>query len=124
LSVGAAWLGSWSLRTPGAAIWRPAVSAAIALALAAVVVQCVQYANGSFGPGEGAFPSVFFGWTGLYAVNVLIVAYWLTTFLTETLRPGGRALELLRRSVEPLAFYWAVLGLVEVAAFILLYVVA
>jgi heme/copper-type cytochrome/quinol oxidase subunit 3 len=124
LSVGAAWSGARSLRDPGTAIWRPAVSAAIALALAAVVLQCVQYATGSFGPGEGGFPSVFFGWTGLYAVNVLMVAYWLTTSLTETLRPGGRALELLRGSAESVAFYWAVLGLVEVAAFILLYVVA
>jgi cytochrome c oxidase subunit III len=124
LSVAATWLGAWSLRTPARGSWRLGMAGAIALALAAVAIQCVQYATSSFGPGEGAFASVFFGWTGLYAVNVLIVLYWLTTSLTETLRPGGRALELLRGNAESLAFYWGVLGLVEVAAFILLYVVA
>ena len=124
VSVGAAWLGASSLRTPGAALWRPAMAVAIGLALVAVVLQCVQYATASFGPGEGGFASVFFGWTGLFALNVLIVVYWLTTSLTETLRPGGRALEHLRATAESLALYWAVLGLVQVAAFILLYLVA
>jgi heme/copper-type cytochrome/quinol oxidase subunit 3 len=124
LSVGAAWLAASSLRAPGAKLWRPAMAASIVLALAAVVLQCVQYATTSFGPGEGGFASVFFGWTGLFAVNILFVAYWLTSSLTETLRPGGRALEYLRASADAIAFYWAVLGLVEVAAFILLYVVA
>lgn len=123
-SVGAAWLGATSLRTPGAALWRPASGAAIGLALVAVVLQCVQYATSSFGPGEGGFASVFFGWTGLYVLNILVVVYWLTSSLAETLRPGGRALEYLRATVESIALYWAVLGLVEVAAFILLYLVA
>jgi hypothetical protein len=44
--------------------------------------------------------------------------------LTETLRPGGRTLELLHAYADSVALYWTVLGLIQVAAFILLYLVA
>jgi heme/copper-type cytochrome/quinol oxidase subunit 3 len=123
-SVAASWLGAWSLRAPSSAGWRAGAGAAMLLALTAVGLQCAQYANLGFGPGDGSFPSVFVGWTGLLAVNVLAVVYWLTTLLAESLRPIGRSLPLLRPSAEALGLYWAVLGLVEIVSFILLYFVA
>ena len=123
-SIAASGLAAWSLRAPNAARWRAGSGAALLLALAAIGLQCAQYANLGFGPGDGSFPSVFVGWTGLLAVNVLAVVYWLTTLLAETLRPLGRSLELVRPSAEALALYWGVLGLIEVVSFILLNVVA
>jgi heme/copper-type cytochrome/quinol oxidase subunit 3 len=123
-SAGATWLAAWSAREPNPMLWRLGIGAAILLALAALGLQCAQYANLGFGPGDGSFPSVFVGWTGLIAVNILGVVYWLTTLLAETLRRGGRSLPLLRASAEAAGVYWGTLGLIEIAAFILLYVVA
>jgi heme/copper-type cytochrome/quinol oxidase subunit 3 len=92
--------------------------------LAAVVVQLVQYTNLGFGAGDGSFASVFVGWTVLLTVNVLAVVYWLWILLAESLGRVGRTPELIRPSAEALALYWSVLGVIEVTAFILLYVVA
>jgi heme/copper-type cytochrome/quinol oxidase subunit 3 len=124
VSVAATIFAAGALRTPNGGMWRLGLAVALVAALAAVAIQCANFATTGFGPGEGGFASVYFGWTGLYAVNVLVVAYWLTVSLTETLRPGGRALELIRGSADALALYWAVLGLIEIVAFILLYLVA
>jgi len=123
-SVGATGLAAWSARAPNPQLWRLGSGAAILLALAALGLQCAQYANLGFGPGDGSFASVFVGWTGVIAVNILGVLYWLTTLLAETLHPRGRSLTLLRPSAEAAVVYWGTLGLIEIAAFILLYVVA
>jgi heme/copper-type cytochrome/quinol oxidase subunit 3 len=123
-SVAATWLAAWSARGPNLALWRVGIGAAILLALAALGVQCAQYANLGFGPGDGSFASVFVGWTGLLAVNILGVVYWLTTLLSETLRPRGRSVPLLRASANAVGVYWGTLGLIALIAFILLYVVA
>lgn len=122
-SVVAAWVGAWSTRTVNVVGWRAGMAAAILLALAAVGIQSAQYANLGFGPGDGSFASVFVGWTGLYAVNVLAVAYWLATLLSESFNRLGRPLELIRPTADGLALYWGVLGIVEVGAFLLLYIV-
>jgi heme/copper-type cytochrome/quinol oxidase subunit 3 len=123
-SAAATWLAAWSARVPNPLLWRVGIGAAILLALAALGLQCAQYANLGFGPGDGSFASVFVGWTGLIAVNILGVLYWLTTLLAESLRARGRSLNLLRASAEAAGVYWVTLGLIEVVAFILLYVVA
>jgi len=123
-SVAACVLGAWSARSANRLMWRVGMAAAILLALAAIGLQSAQYANLGFGQAEGSFPSVFLGWTGLYAFNVLIVTYWLGTLLAESLRSTGRTLELIRPTADALAFYWGVLGVIEITAFILLYLVA
>ena len=123
-SVAATWLAAWSARGPTPFLWRVGAGAAILLALAALGLQCAQFANLGFGPGDGSFASVFVGWTGVIAVNILGVLYWLTTLLSETLHAGGRSLPLLRASAEAAGLYWGILGLIEITAFILLYVVA
>jgi heme/copper-type cytochrome/quinol oxidase subunit 3 len=124
MGVAAAWLAAWSAGRRKVMLWRAGAGAAILLALAAVGLQCAQYANLGFGPGDGSFASVFVGWTGLLAVNFLGVVYWLTTLFAETFRAAGRPLKLMRAPAEALGVYWGVLGLVEVTAFILLYFVA
>jgi heme/copper-type cytochrome/quinol oxidase subunit 3 len=123
-SIAACGYGAWVTRSPNTLAWRLALGAAIVLALAAIGLQAAQYPNLSFGPGEGGFASVFFGWTGLFALNVLAVVYWLVSMLAETLNPAGRTLELIRPTAESLTLYWGVLGLIEILAFILLYLVA
>jgi len=123
-SVAACVLGAWSARSANPLVWRVGMGAAILLALAAIGLQSAQYANLGFGPGEGSFASVFVGWTGVIAVNILAVVYWLTTLLAETLNPRGRSLPLLRASGEAAGVYWGTLALIELTAFILLYVVA
>ena len=122
-SVAATWAGARSARTVNVPLWRAGLAAAILLALAAIGLQSAQYANLGFGPGDGSFASVFLGWTGLYLVNVLVVVYWLTTLLTESFNRLGRPLELIRPTAEGLTLYWSVLGVVELAAFLLLYIV-
>jgi heme/copper-type cytochrome/quinol oxidase subunit 3 len=122
-SVAATWLGAWSTRTGNMRAWRLGMGGAILLALSAMGIQSAEYANLGFGPGDGSFASVFLGWTGLYLVNVLAVVYWLTALLSESFNRLGRPFELLRPTTEGLALYWAVLGVVEAGAFLLLFVV-
>jgi heme/copper-type cytochrome/quinol oxidase subunit 3 len=123
-SVASVWLAAWSTRGRNVTLWRAGASAGLLFALAAVGLQCAQFANLGFGPGDGSFASVFVGWTGLLAVNFLGVVYWLTSLFAETFRAAGRPLELMRAPAEALGVYWGVLGLIEVTAFILLYFVA
>jgi heme/copper-type cytochrome/quinol oxidase subunit 3 len=103
--------------------WRLGAGAALALGVAAVVIQAVQYTQISFGPGDGGFAAVFFGWTGLYALFVLGMMYWLETQLAQSIREGDATLPLVRPSAEALRLTWAVLGAVELVAYLLLYLV-
>jgi heme/copper-type cytochrome/quinol oxidase subunit 3 len=123
-SVAATWLGVSSARRSNQQLWRLGIGGAILLAVAAIVVQSVQYVNLGFGPGDGSFAAVFVGWTGLIAANILGVVYWLVTLLAETLNSRGRSLPLLRGSADGVGVYWSTLGLIELVAFILLYFVA
>jgi heme/copper-type cytochrome/quinol oxidase subunit 3 len=112
-----------SLQRGEASAWRLGAGAALLLGLAALVIQAVEYTQLSFGPGDGGFASVFYGWTGLYATFVLGMMYWLETQLAETIREGEPALPLVRPSAEALRVNWALLGAVGLTAYILLYLV-
>jgi heme/copper-type cytochrome/quinol oxidase subunit 3 len=113
----------WSLDRSEGSRWRLGAGVALLLGLAALVLQAVQYTQLDFGPGDGGFASVFFGWTGLYAVFVLGMMYWLETQLAQSIRGGDEALPLVRPSGEALLLTWAVLGAIGLAAYILLYLV-
>jgi heme/copper-type cytochrome/quinol oxidase subunit 3 len=112
-----------SLQRGEGGAWRLEAGAALALGVAAIVIQAVQYTQISFGPGDGGFAAVFFGWTGLYAVFVLGMMYWLETQLAQSIREGDATLPLVRPSAEALRLTWAVLGAVEFVAYNLLYLV-
>jgi heme/copper-type cytochrome/quinol oxidase subunit 3 len=105
-----------------AARWLPAGAAALALGLAAIALQCVQWAILGFGPGDGGYASVYLGWTGFFTIFLLGAMYWLETILATAVRTRATAAE-----VEPqlagFSIFWTTLGLVEVAAFVLLFVV-
>ena len=51
--------------------WRLKAAVALAVGVGAVVVQVIEWATADFGPADGGYASVFFGWT---AFNVLFVA--------------------------------------------------
>src|SRR2546421_4272975 len=69
--------------------WRLGALGALVLALAAIVLQAVQFASLGFGPTDGAYASVFVGWSGLFALTLLGAAYWLATVVGDVSRAGA-----------------------------------
>ena len=47
------------------------------MALAAVVLQFVEYTTLDFGASSGGYAAVFFGWTATYAIVALMGLYWI-----------------------------------------------
>ena len=66
--------------------WRWRGLLALAFGLAAIVLQCVEYATMGFGPTQGGYASVFVGWTGMFIVFVLGAMFWLETLLATSFR--------------------------------------
>jgi heme/copper-type cytochrome/quinol oxidase subunit 3 len=129
------------LRRRGEGAWRGIAALSQLLTLAALGVQCYQWAVLGFGPGSGAYASVFIGWTGFYAgVGLLSALYWRQTSLSTSLRhrrrepgpqvtvagaPGGEGAARARLGFEvrAFAFLWYLLAAIEVVTFVLLYIV-
>jgi heme/copper-type cytochrome/quinol oxidase subunit 3 len=102
------------------ALWRPAAVAALLLGLAAVALQCWQWAHLGFGPGDGGYASVYLGWTGFFTIFVLGAMYWLETIVVTAVRTRVAAAEVAPQ-LAGFGVFWTVLGLVEIAAFVLLF---
>jgi heme/copper-type cytochrome/quinol oxidase subunit 3 len=102
------------------ALWLPATGATLLFGLTAIALQCVQWAILGFGPGDGGYASVYLGWTGFFTIFVLGAVYWLETIVATAVRTRAEAAAV---AVELTSFwiFWAVLGLVEIAAFVLLF---
>ncbi len=148
-SVLAALLVRWGLadhRAERRPAWRVKGAIALAAGLAAVVLQVIQWTTLGFGPADGGYASVYFGWTGFNVVFLLGALYWLETVLATSIRyrgwaagartvgPGEAAgdphrtgedirdpVSLVRPGLEALSFYWGFLAGVGVLAWILLY---
>jgi hypothetical protein len=110
---------TWAVRVRPVT-WLPALAATLLLVLAAIGLQCWQWAHLSFGPGDGGYASVYLGWTGFFTIFLLGAAYWLQTMIATAVRTGGGAAEV-EPQVADFAIFWTVLGLVELAAFVLLF---
>ena len=102
------------------AFWRPAAGAALLLGLAAVALQCWQWAHLGFGPGDGGYASVYLGWTGFFTIFVFGAMYWLETIVATAVRSPAGAAEL-QPQLAAFSIFWTMLGLVEIAAFVLLF---
>jgi heme/copper-type cytochrome/quinol oxidase subunit 3 len=103
-------------------MWRMTAWAALVLALAAIGLQCAQFSSLGFGPTDAAYASVFVGWSGLFTVFLLGTCYWLVTVIGDVTRAGG--LPVVRAAaVDGVGFVMLVLAGIEIAAFILLYIV-
>ena len=124
--------------------WRIKGAAALALLVAAVVLQIVEWWTQGFGPTDGGYASVYLGWTGLQLVFVLGVAFWLETTLATSLRyrestgrtAGAEAagdadreapdihdpLSLVRPQLEAVAIYAQVFAGIVAVTWLILYV--
>jgi heme/copper-type cytochrome/quinol oxidase subunit 3 len=102
-------------------LWRLAAGGALALGLAAVAVQCWQYTDLGFGPGDGGYASVYLAWTGFFTIFAFGAMLWLETIVVSALRGGILPRVRLEATVASLSLFWTVLGLVEIAAFVLLF---
>jgi heme/copper-type cytochrome/quinol oxidase subunit 3 len=103
--------------------WRALVACALALGLAGVVVQCVEYTRLGFGPMSGGYASVFLGWTALTALFVFATMLWLETLLAYGLRHPDAPSSVVRPRLEALAFYWAFLAGLATIMWAILYLV-
>jgi heme/copper-type cytochrome/quinol oxidase subunit 3 len=113
--------------------WLGAAAGAVALGLAAVVLQCVEFTTQHFGPTDGGFASVFCAWTAFYAIAVLATMYWLETQVATELRARRTPAHSHGDIAEPdkliapgliaCAFYWSYLAGLGVIAYVVLYLI-
>jgi heme/copper-type cytochrome/quinol oxidase subunit 3 len=114
----------------------PAGFGAVALALVAIALQCIEYTKLGFGPASGAYASVFMGWTAFYCLFALGGVYWLETQTASVWRAAREGINRARREGVPAddqvliqagldaaAFYWAYFVALGVVAYIVLYVI-
>jgi heme/copper-type cytochrome/quinol oxidase subunit 3 len=111
--------------------WLGGLALSLALGLVAVVIQIMQYTSYGFSPESGGYASVFVGWTSLFLVFWLGALYWIETLIAQTLRrdpgPGEsdvlRPLELMAPSAAAATVYVGLMAVVEIVAYVLLYLV-
>jgi len=127
--------------------WRVKGALALGLGLAGLVLQVVAWTQQGFGPADGGFASVYFGWTAFLFLFVLGTMFWLETTLATSLRyskvpfPGTPApgeasgdphrtahditnpLSLVRAELVALSFYWTFLAGIAVLTWIVLYLI-
>jgi heme/copper-type cytochrome/quinol oxidase subunit 3 len=128
--------------------WRRKGAGALGLGIAALVLQVVAWTQMDFGPADGGFASVYFGWTAFLFLFVLGTLFWLETVLatsiryrgwtegTRTVAPGEASgdpertaddirdpVSLVRAELAALSFYWSFLAGIAVLTWIVLYLV-
>jgi heme/copper-type cytochrome/quinol oxidase subunit 3 len=128
--------------------WRLKGVAALSLGLVALVLQAVAWTQQGFGPADGGFASVYFGWTAFLFLFVLLTLFWLETTLATSYRYRGAAsgqrsvapgeasgdpgrpghdirdpVSLVRGQLAALGFYWAFLAGIAVLTWVVLYLV-
>jgi heme/copper-type cytochrome/quinol oxidase subunit 3 len=125
--------------------WRLKAAVALAVGVGAVVLQVVEWAAIGFGPADGGYASVFFGWTAFNILFVVGALFWLQNLLATAIRyrnvpvgghpAAGEAsgdaarsghdvadpLSLVRPGLEALSFYWTFLAGLGVLAWVVLY---
>ncbi|HXH97905.1 MAG TPA: hypothetical protein VNH40_11910 [Gaiellaceae bacterium] len=125
--------------------WRMKGLVALALGLASLFLQVVAWTQQSFGPVDGGFASVYFGWTAFMFLFVLGTMFWLETTLATSFRyarfpvpseprPGEASgdpyrtahdirdpLSLVKVELVALSFYWMFLAGVAIVTWVVLY---
>ena len=139
--------GSRTIAPTGVGLAHERCSAALVLGVVGLVLQVVAWTQQAFGPADGGYASVFFGWTAFVFLFVLGTLFWLETVLATShplsrlvegrghgsarprlrrSRPDGRRTSATRsRSCVPssdaLSFYWTFLAGIVVPTWIVLY---
>jgi heme/copper-type cytochrome/quinol oxidase subunit 3 len=124
--------------------WRIKGALALALGVVALVLQVVAWKQQGFGPSDGGFASVYFGWTAFMLLFVLLTLFWLETVLAMSIRyrkipsgapePGHASgdtyrsahdirdpLSLVRAELRSLSFYFLFLAGIAVLSWVVLY---
>jgi heme/copper-type cytochrome/quinol oxidase subunit 3 len=139
-------LGLQDHRAGNRAAWRTKGALALGLGLASLVLQVVAWTQEGFGPADGGFASVYFGWTAFLFLFVLGTMFWLETVLATSIRyrgwtegartvgPGEASgdphreaddirdpVSLVRAELVALSFYWTFLAGIAVLTWIVLY---
>ena len=108
------------------------------------MLQVVEWLTSGFGPADGGYASVYFGWTAFLVLFGAGSLFWLETTLATSIRyrntltgspapgeasgdPHRRAhdiedpLSLVPPSLEAVTFYWIYFAVLVVIAWIILY---
>jgi heme/copper-type cytochrome/quinol oxidase subunit 3 len=126
--------------------WRQKGGLALLAGVAGLVLQVLAWTHEGFGPADGGFASVYFGWTAFLFLFVFRTLVWLEMTLATSLRyrkletdapPPGHAsgdphreahdirdpLSLVRAELVGLSFYWTFLVGIAVVSWIILYLI-
>ena len=126
--------------------WRQKGAAALAVGIVGLVLQVIAWTHEGFGPADGGFASVYFGWTAFLFLFVLGTMIWLETTLATSFRyrripsgapePGEASgdpyrrrhdirdpLSLVRAELVALSFYWTFLAGIAVLTWVVLYLI-
>ena len=126
--------------------WRVKGLAALLVGLVGLVLQVIEWTQQSFGPADGGYASVYFGWTAFIFLFVLGAMIWLEMTLATSFRyrkietgapePGEASgdrhrqehdirdpLSLVRAELVGLTFFWTFLAAIAVVTWIVLYLI-
>src|SRR6266702_2685429 len=126
--------------------WRLKGLVALLVGAAGLVVQVVAWTHEGFGPADGGFASVYFGWTAFLFLFVLGTLLWLEMTLATSYRyrkietgapaPGEASgdphrtahdirdpLSLVRAELVGVSFYWTFLAGIAVITWVVLYLI-
>jgi heme/copper-type cytochrome/quinol oxidase subunit 3 len=110
--------------------WRAGSLAALALGILVVVAQGFEWGTISFRTDDGGWAAVFWGWTTVFLLFWIGALYWMETLVAQSLRrppaaprEGTAGSELLRPSADSCIVFLYTLVIIEVVAYVLLYLV-
>ena len=117
--------GVGRLRAGDAAGWRRAAAVALVLAVAAVVLQIVQF--GQFGLDRKVYQgygSIFLGWTIAYVIHLVGAGAWLESLFAQSVRERGLSPRRVRPpSAAACLAFWEFMAVVGAIMYVLLYLV-
>ena len=125
--------------------WRLKGLVALLLGTLGLILQVIAWTHEGFGPADGGFASVYFGWTAFLFLFVLGTMLWLEMTIAMSWRyrkaetnvapgeasgdPGRLAhdirdpLSLVRAELVGLSFYWTFLAGIALVTWIVLYLI-
>jgi heme/copper-type cytochrome/quinol oxidase subunit 3 len=111
--------------------WLGPAIASLALGLAAIALQCIEYTVQHFGPTDGGYASVFCAWTAFFAIAALATMYWLETQIATELRARRAPAHahgdikdpdrLIAPALDACVFFWSYLAALGAIAYVTLY---